>query len=137
MFFLLLIINFLSIFTSVKAQDINFNNYFFDNDVTFYSLSNFIKNDNIIIYDENEKLGSNESQYKHQSNSVNQSIKIISSLPKIQQYLLLSDYIINDNLAVISFSDSNNKNYIIYTFKRKSKNDKWWSLLSIYNGSMN
>jgi len=135
LFFSFLLVIFFAPYFSLKAQDINFNNYFFDNQITFYSLSNFIETDNITVYDEGKRI--NETQYKYQKEKVNQEIKIVHSIPKIEKYLILSDYIINDNLAVISFADSKKKKYIIYTFKRSSKEDKWWSLLSIYDGSMN
>jgi hypothetical protein len=137
---ILLVLIFLSIILSsdlLKAQDKNFNNVFFNDHITFYSLGNFVDGNEIFIFDENKKINTTELNYEYETNSVLQKIHIVHNTPKVKNYLLLSDYIINENLAVISFASFNRKKYIIYTLKRKNSNDKWWNILSIHNGTMN
>lgn len=121
---------------AVKAQDNNLN-AFFNNHITFYSLGNFTGSNDIIIYDEKKQIQANELEYKYKTDSVSQNIKIVHSTPNVTSYLLLSDCIINENLAVISFASSNHKKYIIYTLKRKNSADKWWYILSVHEGTMN
>ncbi|MFN1217161.1 hypothetical protein ACKW6Q_09265 [Chryseobacterium kwangjuense] len=121
----------------VKGQDKEFNNFYFNNFLTFHSLENFTKSNEIFIYDENKKMGGIESNYEYKTDSGIQKIHILNSIPNTKNYLLLSDYIINKNLAVISFATSSRKEYIIYTLKRKNENEKWWDIISIYKGSMN
>lgn len=121
----------------VKGQDKEFNNFYFNHFITFHSLENFTKSNEIFIYDENKKICEMESNYEYKTDSAIQKIHILNSVPNVKNYLLLSDYIINENLAVISFATSNRKEYIIYTLKRKNKNDKWWDIISIYKGFMN
>lgn len=120
----------------VKAQTSDLNSFFNDH-VTFYSLGNFIENNEIFIYDKNKKINPNELKYEYDQDSILKKINIVHNIPNVKNYLLLSDYIINENLAVISFATSNRKKYIIYTLKRKNSDDKWWNILSIYKGSMN
>lgn len=100
-------------FKGLKAQDINFNDYFFNSSTTFRSSGNFINEKNIIIYDKNKKISEKELQYEYEQDKVLKKINIVHNLPKIKNYLLLSDYIINDNLSVISFANSEKKKYII------------------------
>ncbi|WP_449397454.1 hypothetical protein [Chryseobacterium wanjuense] len=121
----------------INAQNKDFNNYYFNDYITFHSLETFINSNQIFIYDEKRQIDTDDLKYEYKDGSILKTIQVLHEIPKIKNYLLLSDYIINDNLAVISFADSNKKKYIIYTFKRKNKDDKRWSLLSIYNGSMN
>ena len=110
---------------------------FFESDTAFYSLSNFINSNKILIVDQKNKIFPSEKEFKNQVNSTNQTIKIISTIPKEKNYLLLGDYIINENLAIISFADSIKKNDIIYTFKRTNKTNEWWILLCISKGKIN
>ncbi|KPH13821.1 hypothetical protein [Chryseobacterium sp. ERMR1:04] len=135
--FVLLILIFTIVSTRlVKAQTSDLNSFFNDH-VTFYSLGNFIENNEIFIYDKTKKINPNELKYEYDQNSILKKINIVHNIPNVKNYLLLSDYIINENLAVISFATSNRKKYIIYTLKRKNSDDKWWNILSIYKGSMN
>ncbi|MDH6252596.1 hypothetical protein M2347_002323 [Chryseobacterium sp. H1D6B] len=121
----------------LKAQDKDFNNFYFNYFLTFHSLGNFIESNDIFIYDEYNKISKTELDYEYEADSVSQKIHIVHSTPKTKNYLLLSDYIINENLAVISFASSNRKKYIIYTLKRTKNDNKWWDILSIHNGAMN
>lgn len=123
--------------TMIKGQDKNFNHFFFNYHNSFYSLSNFIDNDEIFIYDENKKIDSLETNYEYSTDSILQKIHIVHSIPNVKNYLLLSDYIINENLAVISFTSSNRRKNITYTLKRKNSKDKWWTVISISTNSIN
>lgn len=127
---------FISPFSTAKSQYKDLSSFFEDN-TAFYSLSNFINNDRIIIVDQKNKIFSTEMEFKNYSKSKNQSIKIVNSTPKEKNYLLLGDYIINENLAIISFADSIKKNDIIYTFKRNKESNQWWILLCISKGKIN
>lgn len=91
----------------------------------------------IIIVDQKNKIFPTEKEFKFQSKSGEQMIKIVNTIPKENNYLLLGDYIVNEDLAVISFADSTKKKYIIFTFKRVSKYREWWSILSVQEGEMN
>lgn len=123
-------------FIPLKSQAHNLNE-FFKGSTAFYSLSKFVHNNVIVIYDKENKISSDNLEYEYESNSIKQSISIIHSIPKSSNYLLVGDYIVNEDLAVISLVNSTKKNYIIYTFKRTSEHKKWWSLLSMYEGEMN
>ena len=123
-------------FTTLKSQAYNLNE-FFKGSTAFYSLSKLVNNNTIVIYDKENKISSNNLEYEYESNSIKQSINIVHATPKSSNYLLVGDYIVNENLAVISLVNSTKKKYIIYTFKRTSEHKKWWSLLSMYEGEMN
>lgn len=68
--FVLLILIF-TIFSTrlVKAQTSDLNSFFNDH-VTFYSLGNFIENNEIFIYDKNKKINPNELKYEYDQNSI-------------------------------------------------------------------
>ena len=121
---------------AAKAQKNNLDNFFKDH-IIFNSLGNFIEKKDVFIYDEHKKLGSKELNYEYVNDSTLQKINIVHNIPKVKEYLLLSEYIINENLAVISFTSANHKKYIIYTLKRTNSVDEWWYILSIYHGAMN
>jgi len=123
-------------FTTLKSQDHNLNE-FFKGSTAFYSLSKLVNNNAIVIYDKENKISSDDLEYEYESNSIKQSINIVHAIPKSSNYLLVGDYIVNENLAVISLVDSTKQKYIIYTFKRVSKDEEWWFLLSTYKGEMN
>ncbi|GEM_PF-5330671 len=123
--------------SAIKAQYKSFNDYFFNNYVTYYSLGNFMENNNIIVVDESEKISKYDLNYHHEENGLVKNIQIVHRIPKEKKYLFLSDYIVNENLAIVSFSLSDHKKYIIFTLKRKDSKTNWWETISIYNGSMN
>lgn len=133
---LIILLCIISPFSTAKSQYKDLSS-FFEGNTAFYSLSNFINSDRIIIVDQKNKIFSTEMEFKNHSKSKNQSIKIVNSTPKEKNYLLLGDYIINENLAIISFADSGKKNDIIYTFKRTNESNQWWILLCISKGKMN
>lgn len=123
-------------FSVAKSQYKGLNS-FFESDNTLHPLSTFINSNKIIIVDQKKKIFPIEKEFKYQSKSGEQTIKIINSTPKEKNYLLLGDYIVNEDLAVISFVDSTKKKYIIYTFKKIPKHPEWWSILSVQEGEMN
>lgn len=133
---LILLIIILNI-SGLKAQDLNFNDYFFNSYTAFHSLGDFIKEDSIIIYDKDKKISATDLEFSYTSDTSTKCIKIVHSIPNNNNYLIVTDYIINDNLSVISFANSEKKKYIVFTSKRDNKDDKWWFLLSIFKGSMN
>ncbi|KIC62790.1 hypothetical protein [Chryseobacterium taiwanense] len=123
-------------FSVAKSQYKGLNS-FFEGDTLFYSLSSFINSNKIIIVDQNNKIFSTGKEFKNQSKSGVQTIKIINTIPKEKNYVLLGDYIVNEELAVISFVNSTKKKYMIYTFKRITGHPEWWSILSVSEGEMN
>ncbi|NIF06736.1 hypothetical protein F3J23_14915 [Chryseobacterium sp. Tr-659] len=123
-------------FSVVKSQYKGLNS-FFESDNTLYPLSSFINSNKIIIVDQNNKIFPTEKEFKYQAESGEQTIKIINAIPKEKNYLLLGDYIVNEDLAVISFVNSTKKKYIIFTFKRIPKYKEWWTILSASEGEMN
>lgn len=123
-------------FSVAKSQYKDLNT-FFESDNILHPLSDFIKSNRIIIVDQKKKIFSTEKEFKDQSKSGEKTIKIINTIPKEKNYLLLGDYIVNEDLAVISFADSTKKKYIIYTFKKIPQHPEWWSILSVYEGEMN
>lgn len=126
----------ISPFSIAKSQYKGLNS-FFESDNTIHPLSTFINSNKIIIVDQKNKIFPNEKEFKYQSKSGEQIIKIINTIPKEKNYLLLGDYIVNEDLAVISFADSTKKKYVIYTFKKNPKYREWWSILSVQEGEMN
>ncbi|MEN4761409.1 hypothetical protein ABEG63_13810 [Chryseobacterium sp. C39-AII1] len=131
--FILFILSFIS---NINAQNKEFNDYYFNDYIVHYSLGKFIGSDKVIIYDEKKQLGNEDLMYISSDSSVKKLLQIVHIIPSVENYLLLSDYIINANLALISFATSNRKKYITYTLKRKNPQDIW-SIVSISNGSMN
>lgn len=127
---------FISPLSIVKSQYKGINT-FFEGDTIFYSLSNFINSNKITIVDKENKIFPNDVKFEHQTESGKQTLTITNSIPKEKNYLLLSDYIINQDLAVISFADSAKKKYIIYTFKKVPQHPEWWGILSVFRGTMN
>ena len=123
-------------FSLVKSQYKGLNS-FFESDNTLHPLSTFINSSKIIIVDQNNKIFPTEKEFKYQSKSGEQTTKIINTVPKDKNYLLLGDYIVNEDLAVISFVNSTKKKYIIFTFKRLPKYKEWWTILSVSEGEMN
>ena len=97
-------------FISLQAQENSLNDYFFNGSTAFYSLSKFSNNNNIVIYDKENKISPTNLEYENISGSLKQKIKIVHSVPKSNNYLLVGDYIIDDRLAVISFANSTKKN---------------------------
>ncbi|WP_449397462.1 hypothetical protein [Chryseobacterium wanjuense] len=98
----------------INAQNKDFNNYYFNDYITFHSLETFINSNQIFIYDEKRQIDTDDLKYEYKDGSILKTIQVLHEIPKIKNYLLLSDYIINDNLAVISFADSNKKIYHIH-----------------------
>lgn len=107
--------------SKIKAQDKDFNNYYFKDYITYHSLETFINSNQIFIYDEKKQIDTDELKYEYKDGSILKTIQIVHEIPKIKNYLLLSDYIINDNLAVISFANSNKKNISYILLKEKIK----------------
>lgn len=93
-------------------------NTFFESDAIFYSLSNLINSNKIIIVDKENKTFLNDVKFEYQAESGKQTLTITNSIPKENKYLLLGDYIINQDLAVISFADSTKKNILSILLKK-------------------
>lgn len=125
-----------SFISKINGQDKGFNTYYFNDYTTYYSLGKLTSDNEILVYDKNRQIDKDELKYVYGDNTVLKTIQIVHSLPTKKNYLLLSDYIINENLAVISFATSDHKKYIIFTLKRKNSKDKW-NIISIHNGTMN
>lgn len=67
---LMLLLIILSI-SGIKAQDLNFNDYFFNSYTAFHSLGDFINEDKIIIYDKDKKISLTDLDYSYSSDSSN------------------------------------------------------------------
>lgn len=88
---LIILFCFISPFSVAKSQYKGINS-FFEGDTIFYSLSNFISSNKIVIVDQKNKIFSTDTEFKHQSKNGEQTLKITNLIPKEYIYIIRGLY---------------------------------------------
>lgn len=126
----IIIITSLTFFQSCVSQknyEENFNLEFFRESTVQYSIKNMLKNTtikNVLIYDKNSLINKSKINLDIKTDSLN--FTITNKNPDSDIYILVGDYIVNDDLALITLAPSSRENYKTFYLKKIRKHKKWF-----------
>lgn len=107
-----------------KRQKNVFLSQFSNNESIYNSLSDYYRDEKIIIYDENKVLVDKGvilgSEVK--------KIEFVTVKPTNDKYFIVHNFILNRNLATVILASSDRESGIIYYLKRNDINEEWKSI---------
>ncbi|WP_261512645.1 hypothetical protein [Chryseobacterium paludis] len=85
------------------------------------SLQSFYDDKTITIYDENKVLVKENGTF----HTLSQTINILTSRPTSNNYLMIKNFTLNQNLACLTFLTSDKEKGIVFYLKRKDNKEGW------------